>query len=575
VGSIFHFACPFITAYYVVRTIAAGYADQTTILLISLILPVTVLFCCGMGCCRASFCASLWVGMALMAAMVVLALMNDGDKIHLDGIHHPNRSVAVVGGGPSGATAAWILAQDSPHAQIDVYEYSPKLGGHSDTVMGDFPDPLTGGNTSHPIDIGFIFSTPGYYYYNALTDLFNYSRKQSTISVHFHGDETKNQMPWTNQNGDAGAEFTSTAGAKRARVMTEDLQRFERLCSRDMSMLEMMVPLDVWLWYHGFSRDFYYSALLPMLTPLFVTQNGNAAQSSGATCTHFSKERGFLSFNRSDHPPVLHTVGGVQFMYEAMLQQVTDTCATCAVRTNSDVFKVAPSRGGWTVTTRDRISGDVTSREYDEVVLACNAHIAERLLSAGGDGEIAQWPQCHDASPFRTACRQSGDNIFRALRSWAMRNTEYEWADVTLSKTSANQPEQMYPSLYHIWAGGVMTGAIDKILDLTPASNTARYRLRVAPDGVEDVNPDVTPVLARRRWEHHRFNLWEHLLVFRILAHFNNYDGLHVAGDWTRSVGQNAAVESGVRAACAIGLRPETKQMLTNIGINTTRVLAC
>ena len=64
--------------------------------------------------------------------------------------------------------------------------------------------------------------------------------------------------------------------------------------------------------------------------------------------------------------------------------------------------------------------------------------------------------------------------------------------------------------------------------------------------GAESIAPNANPVLAQRTWEHHPFNLWEHLLVFRVLPHFNNYDGLHVAGDWTQSVGQEAAVRSGV-----------------------------
>lgn len=290
-------------------------------------------------------------------------------------------------------------------------------------------------------------------------------------------------------------------------------------------MLDLMIPLRTWLWWNGYSDDFFYSALTPMLTPLFVTQNGNAAQSAGATLNHFAPSRGFLTFNASDpqQPPVFHSVGGVQFMYETMLEEIEAECSACTVRRNTEVTAVAPSTGGWAVHVHPRTTGEDSERpapleriEYDEVILACNAHIAHRLLKNGGDGDLAPgrsgWPNCKAGDP-RVTCRHGADLIWRALRNWALRNTEYEWADVTLSRASATDPNYIHDSLYHIWERGVMTGSIDRILDVGGGD----YRLRVAasPEGnkPDDVAPDENPILARRRWQHHRFNLWEHLLV--------------------------------------------------------------
>ena len=65
------------------------------------------------------------------------------------------------------------------------------------------------------------------------------------------------------------------------------------------------------------------------------------------------------------------------------------------------------------------------------------------------------------------------------------------------------------------------------------------------------------------------------ILVFRILAHFNDYDGLHIAGDWTQSVGQDAAVRSGLRAACAVGLSEQTKAQLMAMNLDYEAVMAC
>ena len=64
----------------------------------------------------------------------------------------------------------------------------------------------------------------------------------------------------------------------------------------------------------------------------------------------------------------------------------------------------------------------------------------------------------------------------------------------------------------HFQRSGVMTGSIDRILDVGDGD----YRLRVAPVYADDstpshVAPDLNPPLATRRWQHHRFNLWEHV----------------------------------------------------------------
>jgi hypothetical protein len=72
----------------------------------------------------------------------------------------------------------------------------------------------------------------------------------------------------------------------------------------------------------------------------------------------------------------------------------------------------------------------------------------------------------------------------------------------------------------------------------------------------------ATRVIATREWEHHRVTTWELLLTHRLLPRVNNVDGLHIAGDWTRGVGQNDALVSGLRAACAVGVPIATKRML-------------
>jgi hypothetical protein len=322
-----------------------------------------------------------------------------------------------------------------------------------------------------------------------------------------------------------------------------------------------------------------------MLTPLFVTQHGSEQQSAGATLNHF-KSSGFLTLNASrleGAPVVYHTVGGVQAQYEMMLNASDLPSKGGNVFLNTEVTAVAPSENGWQVFAHPRAPADGAERpapmepiEYDEVIMGVNAHIAARLLDAGGDGDINKWPECRATAPGekpRAACKSVGDGVRRGFRLWAMRNTEYEEAVVTLSEAAPDDPTRNPDGLYHIFEDFVMTGSIDRVLGVGPGD----YRLRCGPvtgPGTERA-PDVNPPIAERIWEHHRFNLWEHFLVFKILPYMNNYDGLHIAGDWTQSVGQNAAIRSGLRAACAVGLPADKVAYLNEIGLDTSKVYAC
>lgn len=156
-GGFFCFAAPLISGFYMVRQLAAGNADITTAVLMTVLPFFAIVACVTIGC-RTSLCVSLWLGIALATTLALLAMLNDGEKIHVDGHFSATKRIAVVGGGPAGTSAAWFLTRQNPDAHVDLFEYSPRIGGHSDTVMVDGPE----GPATIPIDVGFIFSTPDY-----------------------------------------------------------------------------------------------------------------------------------------------------------------------------------------------------------------------------------------------------------------------------------------------------------------------------------------------------------------------------------------------------------------------------
>ena len=80
----------------------------------------------------------------------------------------------------------------------------PRLGGHSQTVAA-----AGSGGADVPLDIGFIFSNPGYGSYLALAARYRYGVGRSGISVQYHGEPSRGRLPWSNLRGGADETFAA------------------------------------------------------------------------------------------------------------------------------------------------------------------------------------------------------------------------------------------------------------------------------------------------------------------------------------------------------------------------------
>jgi len=178
-------------------------------------------------------------------------------------------------------------------------------------------------------------------------------------------------------------------------------------------------------------------------------------------------------------------------------------------------------------------TGPASHEDFDHVIMATSAKIAARLLE-----------------PTSTL-------------SILLDTIDYDDFRVTLSEPAPTDDIRTGKALYHIYPQGLMSGAIDRILEVGPKGCAASadlcpgdYKLEVEPDS----NPPRSPahfgkrVIATRKWHHHRFTLWELLLTRRILPRLNHQNGLHIAGDYTKGYGHNDALISGLESACKIGI---------------------
>ncbi len=525
------FAVPSVLTFYITMAVTReGLSDRTAppVWAALALAAVSVCACKRKRHAILAFLTGLFL--ALFMLRTAIFVRTDVDSSEFPAVETDHKRIAIVGGGPSGLGALWLLKLASPNRDVTLFESTHVVGGHSTTVY-DGPDGV-------PLDIGFIFSTMNYELYMLLNEQYNVSRMRSTIKVAYHGDygdydrrHPSKYADWDN----IGLNLTHAEPE-----LLKDVYRFRDFVHMKPTLFRGLMPLSLWLWYEGFRPDFMQRVLRPLLTPLFVTAKGCVFQSAQSTINHFGKE-GFLSLDLSldPNPPLFHTVGGVATMYQQMLESLRMPADKLRMRTRvTSVRKQGAHQ--WLVSSNGPLGH--RAELFDEVILACNARIQSELLQPR-DGPML---------------------------SWLLKNIDYDQFDVRLSAATADDPVRSSPALYHVFPNAELAGSIDRILDVGPGD----YKLEVWPHDTSVAPTKADRIVTTRAWEHHRFTLWELLLTKRVLPRLNHVDGLHIAGDWTMGVGQNDALKSGFRAACSAGVPRAAKLQLHQLAmqLNQTHI---
>lgn len=170
---------------------------------------------------------------------------------------------------------------------------------------------------------------------------------------------------------------------------------------------------------------------------------------------------------------------------------------------------------------------------YSDVIMTVNADIARRLLDAGG-GPVS------------------------LMTKYILSQVQYEPLEAVLHTDETVMPEDKSAwSLYNIRWGDSMHWAED--LEMTGRlGHMFGYRtdpevflsINLKPDG----QPAAEKVHKRMHWQHHKMDIWHLVLVLRFLVGEQGKGHIHFAGAWSGGVGHNDAMQSGVKAACAVGL---------------------
>ncbi len=272
----------------------------------------------------------------------------------------PRRSVAVIGAGVSGLTAAWILQRD---AEVTLYEALPRLGGHAHT------HDVAVGDRYVPVDSGFIVHNQRTY--PNLLRLFGelgIETRETQMSMSVRCDGCGLEYAGSKGFGGVFAHASSLRNPSYLRMLAE-VKRFH-LAARRLLRQQEDTPrtLDAFLREGHYSRYFIQHFMVPVVSCVWSCSPGTALMYPARYLFQFLDHHGLLSVSGS--PTWRTVVGGSRTYVDRATKELT------AVRTATPVRAVIRSGNG--IEIRD---ADGRAHRHDQVVVATHADEALAMLT--------------------------------------------------------------------------------------------------------------------------------------------------------------------------------------------------
>jgi predicted NAD/FAD-binding protein len=285
----------------------------------------------------------------------------------------PSRpTVAVVGAGISGLTAAYLL-QRSHH--VTLFEADPRLGGHAHT----HDVPMRDGRTAH-VDSGFIvLNDRTYPLLRRLLDELGVRTRPTEMSMSITCDGCGLSYK--------GGRRANGIFAQRRRVVDTGFWRlllqvrsFQR---QALALLDDPAAPEVsygeFLEQHGFDRHFVSHYALPVVSCVWSMGHADALAYPASYLFAFLRHHGFLTLGDA---PTWHTVVGGSASYVRAISERLDV-----VRPGTRVTAVSRKPDAVELDTRPRDGGPSEHHAFDKVVVATHADDALALLTDAGDEE--------------------------------------------------------------------------------------------------------------------------------------------------------------------------------------------
>jgi predicted NAD/FAD-binding protein len=273
-------------------------------------------------------------------------------------------SVAVVGAGVSGLTAAYLLQREY---DVTLYESEPRLGGHAHTH-----DVVTPDGRLVPIDSGFIVHNRSTY--PNLLRLFaelGVETQPSDMSMSVRCDGCGLEYAGARGVGGIFAQLGNTTNPRFLRMLVE-VKKFHRQAHHLLDTPDHdgapVATLGVFLRHGAYSQYFVRHFMVPLVSCVWSCPPQTALEYPARSLFTFLEHHGALSVTGS--PQWRTVVGGSRSYVERAAKELTATELSTPVR--------GISRAGGGVDIRD--DGDDV-RRFDHAVVATHADDALALLT--------------------------------------------------------------------------------------------------------------------------------------------------------------------------------------------------
>lgn len=280
----------------------------------------------------------------------------------------PLSSIAVVGAGVAGLTAAHILQR---RHRVTLFEKNAYPGGHTRTVLVPEGRPDAG----TPVDTGFIvMNHRNYPLFTRLLEQLGVTLRDSDMSFGYWDETTGLQYC-----GDGlGGLFAQRRNALRPRFlrMVREILRFFREAEADLAAGRLREQtLGDYLARGGYSAMFVRHHLVPMAAAIWSTPDTRMMEFPAESFVQFFHNHGLLSV---DARPQWRTVAGGSHTYVRRILagfrgEVRLSSRVTSVRRLADRVAVATDSG--------------PAGEFDGVVMAAHADEALGLLADPSDAE--------------------------------------------------------------------------------------------------------------------------------------------------------------------------------------------
>lgn len=272
--------------------------------------------------------------------------------------------IAIVGGGISGLSAAWLLSREH---EVVLFEANDYLGGHTDTHRVEIE-----GQILH-VDTGFIVhNRQNYPLLTRLFDDLGIARKPTTMS-------------FSVQDAGSGLEYNATSLdalfcqrrnliSPRFWGMLRDIVRFYRNAEALLDLPGPGPTLGEYLTTHGYGAAFRNQHLLPMASALWSSPTSGIVDFPAKYLVQFMANHHMLELGKRPSWQVL--CGGSRTYVDAMQARWQ-----ASVRLRTPVRRIMRDAHGVSVDSRDG------SERFDQVVLACHSDQALALLA---DASVAE-----------------------------------------------------------------------------------------------------------------------------------------------------------------------------------------